>query len=160
MKHADWLMNASSCSTACQPARPGQAASGRGCPEILACDLRSEQGAQATIKEGMAHCESVRDYVSRDLLQRFWTTPKSTSTFWKPRSTSSKRWVCQNYLQSQMGMLTEGGCHPSGRAASRRAMKQTCGPVFFVCTRRPAHSPTRIGLLQPCANASRTLQTK
>jgi hypothetical protein len=29
----------------------------------------------------------VRDYVSRDLLQKSWTTPRSTSTFWKPRST-------------------------------------------------------------------------
>ncbi|MGH8335305.1 MAG: bacterioferritin, partial [Gammaproteobacteria bacterium] len=42
---------------------------GEDVPEILACDLKSEQGAQATVKAGMAHCEKVHDYVSRDLLQ-------------------------------------------------------------------------------------------
>ena len=42
---------------------------GEDVPEILNCDLKAEQGAQATIKDGIAHCESVRDYVSRDLLQ-------------------------------------------------------------------------------------------
>ena len=38
-------------------------------PELLACDLKLESGAQGTIKDGIAYCESVRDYVSRDLLQ-------------------------------------------------------------------------------------------
>src|SRR5690606_29937106 len=42
---------------------------GENVPEILGCDLRLESGAQETIKEGIAYCESVRDYVSRDLLQ-------------------------------------------------------------------------------------------
>ncbi|MGH8806139.1 MAG: bacterioferritin, partial [Polaromonas sp.] len=32
--------------------------------EALNCDLKAENGAQATIKDGIAHCESVRDYVS------------------------------------------------------------------------------------------------
>src|SRR3990167_10337966 len=35
--------------------------------EILQCDLRLEQGAQKTVKDAIAHCESVRDYVSRDI---------------------------------------------------------------------------------------------
>ena len=38
-------------------------------PEALACDLKSEMGAQATIKAGIAHCETVHDFVSRDLLK-------------------------------------------------------------------------------------------
>ena len=42
---------------------------GENVPEILSCDLQSETGAQATIKDGIAHCETVRDYVSRDILQ-------------------------------------------------------------------------------------------
>ena len=44
---------------------------GEDVPEILQCDLASETGAQATIKDGIAHCEAVRDYVSRDLLQAY-----------------------------------------------------------------------------------------
>ncbi|MDZ7937891.1 MAG: bacterioferritin [Rhodoferax sp.] len=43
---------------------------GENVPEALECDLKAEMGAQATIKAGIAHCESVRDYVSRDLLQK------------------------------------------------------------------------------------------
>ena len=42
---------------------------GENVPEVLSCDLRLEKGAQETVKEGIAYCESVRDYVSRDLLQ-------------------------------------------------------------------------------------------
>jgi bacterioferritin len=36
--------------------------------EALGSDLGLERAAQACIKDGIAHCESVRDYVSRDLL--------------------------------------------------------------------------------------------
>ena len=42
---------------------------GENVPEALACDLKSEMGAQATIEAGIAHCESVHDFVSRDLLR-------------------------------------------------------------------------------------------
>jgi len=38
-------------------------------PEALACDLQSDTGAQAALKDAIAHCESVRDYVSRELLE-------------------------------------------------------------------------------------------
>jgi bacterioferritin len=40
---------------------------GEDVPELLACDLKLEQAAQETVKQGIAHCESVCDYVSRDL---------------------------------------------------------------------------------------------
>ncbi len=41
---------------------------GENAVETLHCDLKLEQASQAHLKEAMAHCESVRDYVSRDLL--------------------------------------------------------------------------------------------
>ena len=41
--------------------------------EILQCDLQSEQGAQAAVKEGIAQCEAVRDYVSREILEDILT---------------------------------------------------------------------------------------
>src|SRR5690349_22411004 len=40
---------------------------GEDVPEILSCDHKLESAAQATVKEAMAYCESVRDFVSRDL---------------------------------------------------------------------------------------------
>jgi bacterioferritin len=41
---------------------------GENAVEILRCDLKAEQAAQRTLKDGIAHCESVRDYVSREVL--------------------------------------------------------------------------------------------
>ena len=71
MKHADWLMDRIFTLDGLPNLQDlAKIQVGEDVPEILACDLRAEQGAQATIKEGIAHCESVRDYVSRDLLQK------------------------------------------------------------------------------------------
>lgn len=36
--------------------------------EVLRCDLRLEMASHTLLKEAIAHCESVRDYVSRELL--------------------------------------------------------------------------------------------
>lgn len=41
---------------------------GQDVKEILECDLKLEEKALADLREGIAYCESVRDYVSRDLL--------------------------------------------------------------------------------------------
>jgi len=76
---------------------------GEDVPEILACDLRSEQGAQATIKEGMAYCESVRDYVSRDLLQGILDDTEEHIDFLETQIDLIDKVGLQNYLQSQMG---------------------------------------------------------
>jgi bacterioferritin len=41
---------------------------GQDVKEILECDLKLEEKAINDLREGIAYCESVRDYVSRDLL--------------------------------------------------------------------------------------------
>ncbi len=41
---------------------------GENTEEMLGCDLKLEQGAQLTVKEGIAAAEKAADYVSRDLL--------------------------------------------------------------------------------------------
>src|SRR5690606_21121144 len=70
MKHADMLMDRIFMLDGLPNLQDlGKLMIGEDVPEMLACDLGLERGAQATVKEGMAHCESVRDYVSRDLLQ-------------------------------------------------------------------------------------------
>lgn len=69
MKHADKLMDRIFLLDGLPNLQDlGKLLLGEDVPEILACDLRAEQGAQATIKDGIAYCESVRDYVSRDIL--------------------------------------------------------------------------------------------
>jgi bacterioferritin len=42
---------------------------GESAVEILQCDLKAELGSQVLLKEAIAHCESVRDYVSREILE-------------------------------------------------------------------------------------------
>ncbi|MBS0342487.1 MAG: bacterioferritin, partial [Proteobacteria bacterium] len=78
---------------------------GEDVPEILSCDLASEQGAQATIKDGMAHCESVRDYVSRDLLQKILDDTEEHIDFLETQIDLVGKVGLQNYLQSQMGEI-------------------------------------------------------
>ena len=66
MKHADMLMDRIFMLDGLPNLQDlGKLMIGEDVPEMLACDLGLERGAQATVKEGMAHCESVRDYVSR-----------------------------------------------------------------------------------------------
>ena len=73
--------------------------------EILQCDLKSEQGAQATIKDGIAHCETVRDYVSRDLLQKILDDTEEHIDFLETQLDVAGKVGDQNYLQSMMGEI-------------------------------------------------------
>ena len=84
----------------------GQLRVGDDTVEILNCDLKSEQGAQATVKEGIAHCESVRDYVSRDLLQDILDDTEEHIDFLETQIELVNKVGVQNYLQSQMGEAT------------------------------------------------------
>lgn len=76
---------------------------GEDVPEILSSDLTLERGAQATIKEGIAHCESVRDYVSRDLLESILSDTEEHIDFLETQLELIERVGLQNYLQSIMG---------------------------------------------------------
>ena len=76
---------------------------GESVPEILACDLKSEQGAQATIKNGIAVCETARDYVSRDLLQGILDDTEEHIDFLETQIELIDKVGLPNYLQSQMG---------------------------------------------------------
>lgn len=75
---------------------------GEDVPEALACDLSSEKTAQQTIKDGIAHCESVRDYVSRDLLQKILDDTEEHIDYLETQLDLIDKVGIQNYLQSQM----------------------------------------------------------
>jgi len=76
-------------------------------PEILECDLRSERGAQATLKDGVAHCETVRDYVSREILQHILEDTEEHVDYLETQLELLGKVGLQNYLQSQMGEGSE-----------------------------------------------------
>ncbi|MDO8774518.1 MAG: bacterioferritin [Burkholderiaceae bacterium] len=107
MKHADKLMDRIFVLDGLPNLQDlGKLMIGENVPEALACDLTAETGAQATIKDGIAHCESVRDYVSRDLLQGILDDTEEHIDFLETQIELLAKVGLQNYLQSQMGELS------------------------------------------------------
>ena len=104
MKHADLLMDRILMLDGLPNLQDlGKLLVGEDVPEILACDLTMERAAQATIKDGIAHCESVRDYVSRDLLQHILDDTEEHIDFLETQLELVEKVGLPNYLQSQMG---------------------------------------------------------
>ena len=104
MKHADRLMDRIFVLDGLPNLQDlGKLLVGEDVPEMLDCDLRSERGAQATIKDGIAHCESVRDYVSRDLLAHILEDTEEHIDFLETQIDLISKVGLPNYLQSQMG---------------------------------------------------------
>lgn len=70
--------------------------------EILSSDLKLEQASQATVKDGIAHCESARDYISRDLLKAILDDTEAHIDWLETQIELIERIGIQNYQQSMM----------------------------------------------------------
>jgi len=76
---------------------------GEGVKEVLECDLRLEHVAHPDLKEAIAHCESVGDFVSRDLLEGILGSEEEHIDFLETQLELIGRVGLENYCQSQMG---------------------------------------------------------
>jgi bacterioferritin len=71
MRHADWLIERILFLDGLPNVqRLNQVMVGQTVEEILKADLAVEEKAMTDLRDGIAYCESVRDYVSRDLLRK------------------------------------------------------------------------------------------
>ena len=70
--------------------------------EALECDLKLEHDAVPDLKAGIAHCEQVGDYVSRDLLVEILDDTEEHIEWLETQLDLINKIGLQNYLQSQM----------------------------------------------------------
>ncbi|HLZ67362.1 MAG TPA: bacterioferritin [Aliidongia sp.] len=69
--------------------------------EILACDLKVEERAIPMLKEAIVYCESVRDFVSRDLLSDILEEEEDHVDFIEEQQSMISQMGIQNYAQLQ-----------------------------------------------------------
>jgi bacterioferritin len=72
--------------------------------EILQCDLKAERGGQTHLKDAIEYCESVRDYVSRELFEEILTDTEHHVDHLETQLELVEKVGEQNYLQSQMAV--------------------------------------------------------
>lgn len=70
--------------------------------EILECDLRMEREACPLLREAITYCESVRDYVTRELLEDILESEEEHIDWLETQLGLIDRLGLQNYQQSQL----------------------------------------------------------
>jgi len=76
---------------------------GEGVQEILECDLRLEQDALPALREGIVHCETVRDFVTRDLFSEILEAEEDHVDFIETQLDLVSKIGIENYIQLQSG---------------------------------------------------------
>lgn len=71
--------------------------------EILDCDLKLELDAIPLLKEAIAHCETVQDYVSRHLLREILESEEEHVDWLEAQFDLIERMGMENYVQIQAG---------------------------------------------------------
>jgi bacterioferritin len=80
----------------------GRLSIGESAPEMLAADLGVEKSSQQHLKEAIAYCEGVRDYVSREILEDILEDTEEHIDWIETQLELVEKVGLPNYLQSQM----------------------------------------------------------
>lgn len=70
--------------------------------ELLECDLRLEMEAMPPLRESIAFCEEVSDYISREILERILESEEEHVDWLETQLDLINRVGLENYLQRQM----------------------------------------------------------
>ncbi|MEM9531554.1 MAG: bacterioferritin [Pseudomonadota bacterium] len=76
---------------------------GEDVPEALQCDLDLEMDAIPDLREGIVYCESIKDFVTRDLLQDILDSEEEHVDWLETQLKLIDQVGLQNYLQTQIG---------------------------------------------------------
>ena len=76
--------------------------------EILECDLKREKEAHPMYQAAIAHCDTVRDYVTRDLLVSIQKSEEEHIDWIEEQLGLIERMGLQNYVQTATGELPGG----------------------------------------------------
>ncbi len=76
---------------------------GESVQEIFECDLKIELKAIPDLREAIAYCESVQDYVSRELLEKILASEEEHVDWIETQLDLIGKVTLPNYLQSKMG---------------------------------------------------------
>lgn len=102
MEHADWLIERILFLGGLPNLQDlGKLRIGETVEDILKCDLALEGDAIPLLRDAMAYCESVRDYVSRDLFCRILTNEEEHVDYIETQFDLIERIGIQNYTQLQ-----------------------------------------------------------
>jgi bacterioferritin len=106
MKHADWLIERIFMLDGLPNLQDlHKLLIGEETKEILECDLKLEQISQSTCKEAIAYCESVRDFISREIFVKILDDTEDHIDWLETQLDLIDKVGIQNYQQSGMGSI-------------------------------------------------------
>lgn len=76
---------------------------GESVQELLECDLQLEQNALPVLREGIIHCEIVRDFVTRNLFSEILEAEEDHVDFVETQLDLISKIGIENYIQLQSG---------------------------------------------------------
>jgi len=77
-------------------------------PEVLDCDLKLEMAAMPALRDGIAYCEQVKDYITRELLEDILESEEEHVDFIETQQGLIDRVGLQNYIQLQSDSAEDG----------------------------------------------------
>ena len=103
MKHADWLIERILFLEGLPNLQDlDKLLIGENPKEMLECDFKLEQQAVPVLKEAIAHCETVADYISRELFEKILDNEEEHIDWLEAQFERIEQVGIKNYLQSMM----------------------------------------------------------